>query len=450
MGNKAQKNNTVGAVILAAGMGTRMRSSRHKVLHEIGGLSMLGHVLSSLDTLSVAKRVVVVGAERGQVESAVDNVSFAVQDKQLGTGHAVQCARQALDGFDGDVLILYGDVPMVSAATMQKLIATRQENNHALVVLGFKADDPASYGRLVLGQDDNLEAIVEFKDASPSQKEINLCNSGIMVVGGEHLFPLLDKVSNNNAAGEYYLTDLVALARAEDNSVGVVTVAEDEVRGVNSRAELAEVEEIFQNNMRRNAMENGVTLLDPKSVYFSHDTKISPDVTVGQNVVFGKNVQVEVGAVIHAFSHIEGAKIGAGSKIGPYARLRPGANVGSNVKIGNFVEVKKSDIEDGAKISHLSYIGDASVGAGANIGAGTITCNYDGFSKYKTYIGSGAFIGSNTSLVAPVKIGDEATVGAGSTITGDVEAGALGVERSKQKNLKGWSTNFRDKQKGKK
>ncbi|MCK5041971.1 MAG: bifunctional UDP-N-acetylglucosamine diphosphorylase/glucosamine-1-phosphate N-acetyltransferase GlmU, partial [Sphingomonadales bacterium] len=387
MGNKAQKNNTVGAVILAAGMGTRMRSSRHKVLHEIGGLSMLGHVLSSLDTLSVAKRVVVVGAERGQVESAVDNVSFAVQDKQLGTGHAVQCARQALDGFDGDVLILYGDVPMVSAATMQKLIATRQENNHALVVLGFKADDPASYGRLVLGQDDNLDAIVEFKDASPSQKEINLCNSGIMVVGGEHLFPLLDKVSNNNAAGEYYLTDLVALARAEDNSVGVVTVAEDEVRGVNSRAELAEVEEIFQNNMRRNAMENGVTLLDPKSVYFSHDTKISPDVTVGQNVVFGKNVQVEVGAVIHAFSHIEGAKIGAGSKIGPYARLRPGANVGSNVKIGNFVEVKKSDIEDGAKISHLSYIGDASVGAGANIGAGTITCNYDGFSKYKTYIG---------------------------------------------------------------
>lgn len=447
MGNK--NNNSVGAVILAAGMGTRMRSSLHKVLHEIGGLSMLGHVLSALDALAIEKRVVVVGAAREQVEAATDNVSFAVQKNQLGTGDAVLSAREALDGFSGDILILYGDVPMVSSATMEKLIATRINNDHAIVVLGFRAADPASYGRLVMGDNETLEAIVEFKDATVKQKEINLCNSGIMVVSGESLFPLLDKVTNDNAAGEYYLTDLVTLATNEAKSVGVVVVDEDEVRGVNSRAELAQVEEIYQNKMRQEAMENGVTLLDPATVYFSYDTKISPDVTIAQNVVFGKNVEIEVGACVHAFSHLEGTKIGEGSSVGPYARLRPGTDIGKDVKIGNFVEVKKSTIEKGAKISHLSYIGDAKVGEKANIGAGTITCNYDGFNKYNTDIGSGVFIGSNTSLVAPVKIGDNATVGAGSVISVDVEAGSLGIERSKQKNLKGWSTSFRNKSKEK-
>lgn len=444
-----QNKNATGAIILAAGMGTRMRSSRHKVLHEIGGLSMLGHVLSSLDQLGIEKRVVVVGAGRDQVESAIDGVEFALQDKQLGTGHAVTCSHQALAGFDGDILILYGDVPMVSSATMDKLISSRRENNHSLVVLGFRAENPASYGRLVMGDDGNLSKIVEFKDATDAQRQINLCNSGIMMVSGDDLFPLLDKVNNKNAAGEYYLTDLVALARGDGKTVGVVEVAEDEVRGVNSKAELAEVEGIFQHNMRRTHMENGVTLLDPKTVYFSYDTQIGPDVTIGQNVVFGKNVKVAEGSIIHAFSHIDGANIAAGASIGPYARLRPGAEIGQQVKVGNFVEIKKSKIENGAKISHLSYIGDARVGEGANIGAGTITCNYDGYSKYKTDIGSRAFIGSNTSLVAPVKIGDGATVGAGSTITGDIEVGALGVSRSKQKNIAGWSDNFRDKQRKK-
>lgn len=447
MVNKTKKNADIAAIILAAGMGTRMRSKTHKVLHPIAGLPMVSHVLASLDILGIKKRILVVGAEREQVEGALSGVEFAVQDEQLGTGHAVLSSRECFTGFSGNALVLYGDVPLVRPQTIQKMIDSLDDNkNHALTALGFRAMNPAEYGRMVKAADGSLEAIVEYKDASSAEREINICNSGIMAVRGELLFALLDKVKNNNAAKEYYLTDLVALAKADGHSVGLVETDENEVKGINSKAELAEVEKIFQNRMRAQAMADGVTLLDPDSVYFSHDTKWSSDVTIGQNVVIGNGVRLEEGANVLAFSHLEGCVVGNNSSVGPYARLRPGVDIGTGVKIGNFVEIKKSSIGDGAKISHLSYIGDADVGAQANIGAGTITCNYDGFNKFQTIIGKGAFIGSNTALVAPVKVGTGATVGAGSTITNDVEADALGIERSKQKNYSGWSRKFRDKQ----
>ena len=445
---KGKNNTPVAAIVLAAGMGTRMHSNLHKVLHPIGGLPMISHVLSALDKISVAKRVVVVGAERQQIENAIAGVDFSIQDKQLGTGHAVLSSREYLDEFDGNVLILYGDVPLVSSETMQNLLNSLGDNGsgHTICVLGFRAEDPAQYGRLILAKDNSLEAIVEYKDATSAQRKIDLCNSGIMAVRGKHLFPLLDKISNSNAAGEYYLTDLVALANNDSHTVGVVEVDENEVRGINSKAELAGVENIFQNRMRMQAMNDGVTLLDPTSVYFSHDTSWSSDVTIAQNVVIGTGVTLKEGATVHAFSHLQDCVVGKNAAVGPFVRLRPGADIGESAKIGNFVEVKKSKIGVGVKISHLSYIGDADIGEGANIGAGTITCNYDGFNKFKTIIGEGAFIGSNTALVAPVNIGDGATVGAGSVITGNVEKDALGIERNKQRNIKDWSRKFRDKQ----
>ncbi|QJR03396.1 bifunctional UDP-N-acetylglucosamine diphosphorylase/glucosamine-1-phosphate N-acetyltransferase GlmU [Sphingobium yanoikuyae] len=430
-------------VILAAGQGTRMKSGTHKVLHPIAGRPMLLHLLASVADLLPERQVVVVGAGREQVEKAVEGsgVAIAVQDQQLGTGHAVAQAHDALAGFAGDVLILYGDVPLVSGATMKAMLdrLSRGDEPRA-VVLGFRPDDAAAYGRIIADGQGIIEKMVEFKDASEAERAVTLCNSGLMAVRASDLFVLLDQIGNNNAAGEYYLPDIIMLPGA--NSAVIETEAW-EVAGVNSRAELAGVEAVWQDRRRAEAMREGVTLVAPQTVFFSHDTVLGRDVTVEPNVVFGPGVTIADNVVIHAFSHLEGATVASGADIGPYARLRPGADIGPKAKVGNFVEIKKARLDEGAKVNHLSYIGDASVGAAANIGAGTITCNYDGFFKYKTQIGAGAFIGSNSALVAPATIGDGAIVAAGSVVTKPVPADALCLVRPQQESKPGWAAAFR-------
>jgi bifunctional UDP-N-acetylglucosamine pyrophosphorylase / glucosamine-1-phosphate N-acetyltransferase len=445
------RKNNIGSIILAAGMGTRMKSACHKVLHPIGGLPLISHVLGSLDKLDIEKRVIVVGAERQQVIEAVGEADFVIQEPQLGTGHAVMAAGEAFSGFKGDILILYGDVPMVRAQTMQALLEARAQSSDggpavALAVLGFRPQDTASYGRMILNKDGDLDSIVEYKDASQTERAVELCNSGIMAVDGSLLFDLLAQISDDNANNEYYLTDIVAAARNSGFRVAVTEASEEEVMGVNSRADLAQAEAIFQARKRAEAMAGGASLTNPQSVYFSYDTKLGSDVSIEPNVFFGRGVNIGDNVSILAFSHLEGTTVASGASVGPFARLRQGTELGENVKIGNFVETKKAVIGEGAKISHLSYIGDANIGKMSNIGAGTITCNYDGFNKHLTDIGEGAFIGSNTSLVAPVKIGDGAIVGAGSTVTQDVEDNALAVERSEQKEVTGWATKYRDRQ----
>ena len=443
---------TIGAIILAAGKGTRMKSDLHKVLHPVGGRPMLLTLMDTLKKLDTARKVVIVGAGREQVEAAVSaedaNVSFALQEPQLGTGHAVMCGREAMQDMDGDTLILYGDVPLIKAETLEEMIRVRRASCEggkapSAVVLGFTPKDAAAYGRLVTKADGSLESIVEYKDASDDERAITLCNSGIMCVDNSLLFSMLDDVNNDNAAKEYYLTDLVAVARGRGLGVAVVETSVQEVMGINSRAELADAEKLFQNRARRAAMDGGASMTDPDSVFLNYDTVIGRDVMIEPNVVFGPGVTVADGAIIYAFSHLEGASVGKNTKIGPFARLRPGTVVEEGAKIGNYVEVKKSIIEAGAKVNHFTYIGDARIGEKANIGAGTITCNYDGFNKYKTDIGAGAFIGSNSSLVAPVTIGDGAIVGAGSVITGKVAADALAVTRADQKEKAGWAARFR-------
>ena len=431
------------AIILAAGQGTRMKSSLHKVLHPIAGKAMLLHLLDSLAELSPARTVVVVGARREQVEAAVAGrgVAIASQSPQLGTGHAVQQAEPALAGFHGDILILYGDAPLVTATTMARLREALSDDVDA-VVLGFRPTDAGAYGRII-ADGGIIRKMVEFKDASPTERAVTLCNSGLMAVRAEALFALLARVGNDNAAGEYYLPDVIGLVIADGGTARVIETAADEVAGVNSRAELASVEAIWQARRRAAAMADGVTLIDPDSVFFAHDTTIDIDVTIEPFVVFGPGVSIATGTIIHAHSHIEGAAIGKNAEIGPFARLRPGTVLAQGVKIGNFVETKKAVFEAGAKANHLSYIGDASVGAKANIGAGTITCNYDGFFKYRTTIGAGAFIGSNSELVAPVTIGDGAIVAAGSTVTADVPADALALVRPPQIAKSGWAAAFR-------
>ncbi|MDG1995809.1 MAG: bifunctional UDP-N-acetylglucosamine diphosphorylase/glucosamine-1-phosphate N-acetyltransferase GlmU [Emcibacteraceae bacterium] len=430
-------------VILAAGKGTRMKSNLHKVLHPIGGRPMLEHLMAAVDELSPLKKIIVVGAGKGQVEAAIgDRAQIVLQEPQNGTGHAVKMTRDALDGFNGRVLILYGDVPMVSVQTMNEMV----KHTADVVVLGFKPNDAKQYGRLKVNQAGNLDAIVEYKDANDAERSIDLCNSGIMTINGKHMFDLLDAINNNNAAGEYYLTDVVEIANSLKLKCAVTLANLEEVTGINSRSELADVEKMYQQSRRQYFMDEGVSLIDPDTVYFSHDTKVGQDVTIGPNVFFGPGVTIDGNVTINAFCHIEGAKIGSGSSIGPFARLRPDAKLAENVKVGNFVEIKKADIEAGAKVSHLSYIGDARVGKNANIGAGTITCNYDGYFKYHTTIGEGAFIGSNSALVAPVNIGDGAIIGAGSVITNVVESDALSITRAKQRTLGGWAASFRIKQ----
>ncbi|WP_097063817.1 bifunctional UDP-N-acetylglucosamine diphosphorylase/glucosamine-1-phosphate N-acetyltransferase GlmU [Sphingomonas guangdongensis] len=441
------------AIILAAGQGTRMKSDLHKVLHPLAGRPMLLHLVASVAELSPAHTVAVVGARREQVEAAVapHGVTIAHQAEQLGTGHAVAQARAALDGFDGDVLILYGDVPLVRAETMRAMIARlHADDAPASVVLGFRPADPGAYGRIIADGDGRIAKMVEFKDASTEERAVMLCNSGLMAVRTADLWALLDRVTNDNAAGEYYLPDIVMLAAADGRSSAVVETAADEVAGVNSRAELAAVEARWQAARRTQAMADGATLLAPETVWFSWDTAVGRDVLIEQNVVFGPGVSVADGATVHAFSHLEGAKVAGGASIGPYARLRPGAAIGAGARVGNFVEIKNAVFGAGAKANHLSYIGDASVGAGANIGAGTITCNYDGFGKYRTQVGAGAFVGSNSALVAPVAIGDGAIVAAGSVITRDVPADALGVVRGVQEVKSGWAAQFRDRMRARK
>lgn len=438
----------VAAVILAAGKGTRMKSDLHKVLHPIAGRPMLLHLIASAAALAPARTVVVVGAGREQVERAVAplGVATVTQAEQLGTGHAVRQAEAALAGFDGDVLILYGDVPLVGSATMRRMLdALHGGGDPAMVVLGFRPADPAAYGRVIADADGRIAKMVEYKDASAEERAVTLCNSGLMAVRSADLFRLLAKIGNDNAAGEYYLPDIVMLAGAEGGFARVIEADANEVAGVNSRAELAAVEAQWQVARRAQAMVDGATLIAPETVWFAHDTVVGRDVTIEPNVFFGPGVSIGDGAVIHAFSHIEGAIVSARAEIGPYARLRPGAEIGVKAKVGNFVEVKKAKLGEGAKANHLTYLGDAEIGAGANIGAGTITCNYDGFFKYRTEIGAGAFIGSNSALVAPVKIGDGAIVGAGSVIVGDVESDALALTRAPQDAKPGWARRFRER-----
>jgi len=435
-------------VILAAGQGTRMRSDTHKVLHPIASRPLLLHLLDSVDALGADKRVVVVGKGREQVEAAIAgrDVAIAVQAEQKGTGHAVQQAEGALADYDGPVIVLYGDTPFVESRTLRRMLDRLDgEGGPGVVVLASSPADPLKYGRIILGDGDRIAKMVEFKDATEEERAVRLCNSGMMAVRSQDLFRWLERVGNDNAAGEYYLPDIVNIAAAEGRDAVVIEGDPYEAAGVNSRAELAHLELEWQRRRREQALDEGATLIDPESVWFAYDTKLGRDVTVEPHVVFGPGVEIADGATIHAFSHIEGAIIGAKASIGPFARIRPGTRLAERTKVGNFVELKKADIGEGAKVNHLSYVGDASVGARANIGAGTITCNYDGFGKYRTVIGEGAFIGSNTALVAPVSIGEGAIVGAGSVITRDVDADSLAVERNEQKGIAGWARRFRER-----
>ncbi len=437
--------NKICAVVLAAGQGTRMKSGLPKVLHKVAGRPMVCHLLATVDALNAEKAVVVVGPGMERVAEAVVPHSVAVQHKQLGTGDAVKAARDELQDFQGSVLVLYGDTPLIKKETLEEMIRLR-ENGASVVVLGFEPADPGRYGRLIV-KDGVLEKIVEFKDASEQEKAVRLCNSGVMCLDGEKLFGWLDRLKNDNAAGEYYLTDVVAMARSEGCSAVVVIGTEEEMAGANSRADLAMIEGIIQKHLRAKFLDQGVTMTDPDSVYFSYDTVLGRDVTIEPSVIFEPGCVVEGDVEIKGFCHFEGTHIRSGAKVGPFARLRPGADIGSECHIGDFVEIKNATIETGAKVNHLSYIGDARIGAKTNIGAGTITCNYDGYFKSKTDIGAGAFIGSDTVIVAPCSIGDGAMTAAGSVITKDVPADAMAVARGKQTALDGWAEKFREQKK---
>ncbi|GMM62026.1 bifunctional UDP-N-acetylglucosamine diphosphorylase/glucosamine-1-phosphate N-acetyltransferase GlmU [Novosphingobium sp. IK01] len=439
-------------VVLAAGKGTRMKSDLHKVLHPIAGRPMLAHLMASAAGLAPARQVVVAGHGREQLEKALgDSATIAVQEPQLGTGHAVLQARAALAGFEGDVLILYGDVPFVRTQTMAAMIERlHAPDAPAVVVLGFAPEDPLQYGR-VIAQDGRVLKMVEHKDASEAERACTLCNSGLMAVKGADLFALLDQVGNANAQGEYYLTDIVNVANAQGKTCAVVVTDDpDEVAGINSRAELAAAEGRWQARRRLQAMADGTSLVAPETVWFAYDTVLGRDVTVEQNVVFGPGVTVADHVVIHAFCHLEGCRVESGVSVGPFARLRPGAALEEGSRVGNFVEVKNSRLGKGAKANHLTYLGDADVGAGANIGAGTITCNYDGYFKYRTVIGERAFIGSNSALIAPVRIGADAIVAAGSAVSRDVSDGELRLVRGEQLVKPGWADRFHDAMKRKK
>jgi len=441
------------AIVLAAGKGTRMKSDLHKVLHPIAGRPMLHHLLATVDGLTPAKKIVVVGAGRDQVEGALGgSAETCLQEPQQGTGHAVQQARQQLGDFRGDVLVLYGDVPFVRGETMEAMLdRLHAEDAPKVVVLGFEPANPLRYGRVVADNQGRIAKMVEYKDASEEERGCRLCNSGLMAARAEDMFALLERVGNENAQGEYYLPDIVNIAIADgDTCAAVTTDRPEEVAGINSRAELAAAEAQWQDLKREEAMNAGVTLRAPETVFFSYDTELAPDVTVEPNVVFGPGVSVEKGARVRAFSHLEGARVGEDCEVGPYARLRPGAVMEKGAKVGNFVEMKKATLGEGAKASHLTYLGDAEVGAGANIGAGTITCNYDGYFKYRTVIGERAFIGSNSALIAPVKIGADAIVAAGSAVSRDVEAGELRMVRAEQMVKPGWADRFHDTMKKKK
>jgi len=426
-------------VLLAAGQGTRMKSDRPKVLHEVAGRALFAHALASAGELDIDRRIVVVGSGAEAVAAAAEaedpRIVTVEQREQLGTGHAVARARDALTGAGGDTVVLYGDTPFIRPETLAAMAAQR-ERGADIVVLGFEAADPGRYGRLVT-EGEALLKIVEFKDASSEEREVILCNSGVIMAETETLLDLVAATGNDNASGEYYLTDIVEIGRAQGLGAVVVTCDEAETLGVNSRADLAAAEAAFQARARATALEDGVTLVAPETVFFSFDTVVGRDALIEPNVVFGPGVTVETGATIRAFSHLEGAHVSAGAIVGPFARLRPGAEVGNDARVGNFVEIKNAEIGEGAKVPHLSYVGDAGIGAAANLGAGTITCNYDGVSKHRTEIGSRAFIGSNTMLVAPVRVGAGAVTASGTVVTKDVPDGDLAIGRSEQSNKPG-------------
>lgn len=429
------------AIILAAGQGTRMKSDLPKVLHAVGGRPMIDWAIAAASEIGAARIVVVTGAHApavgDHVTAKLGSGAVAVQDPPLGTAHAVRAAEGALADFDGDVVVLYGDAPFVPADRLERLFTQRSGGN--LVVLGFEAADPTGYGRIVRGDDGSVDRIVEQKDANETERAVKLVNSGVLCADARTLFKLLAQIGNDNAKGEYYLTDVVAVGRANGSATHVLIGEEADALGVNSRVELAAAETIFQARTRKAAMEAGVTMIDPATVYFSYDTELAPDVVIEPNVFFGLGCKVGKGAHIYANCHFEQAEIGPNANVGPFARFRPGTKLADKAKVGNFVEIKNANLGPGAKVNHLSYIGDADVGARANVGAGTITCNYDGFFKYRTTIGEEAFIGSDTALVAPVKVGARAYTGSGSVITKDVPDGGLAVARGRQANIEGWA-----------
>jgi bifunctional UDP-N-acetylglucosamine pyrophosphorylase/glucosamine-1-phosphate N-acetyltransferase len=426
------------AIILCAGKGTRMCSDLPKVLHPLAGRPMLSHLLDTLSELSLAQTTVVIGENMDAVANIAQPHPAVVQSKQLGTGHAVLAARQMLadprGDFSGDVLVLFGADPLIKVETITQLIKVRRTSpNPTIVVLGFEALNPSAYGRFLLNKHGSIDKNFVAKDATEEQLNISLCNSGAMLIDGAHLWSLLERIRAANTKGEYYLTDIVALARADGLRTSVVIGEEEELLGIDDRIDLASAEDQLQNQLRLRAMRGGATLIDPESIFFSYDTKIGYDVNIGPNVVFGPGVTIGNNVTILSFCHIEGTDVANGVKIGPFARLRPGVQIASDAHIGNFVEIKAATIDAGAKINHLSYVGDAYVGIKANIGAGTITCNYNGEDKNKTNIGKQAFIGSNVSLVAPISIGDGAIIGAGSVITKDVSNESLALTRPEQK-----------------
>ena len=433
------------AIVLAAGEGTRMRSALPKVMHAIAGRSLLAHVLRAVAETKVTAAAVVVGPHQEAVAAEAERVLPAaqcfVQHERRGTAHAALAARPALERKPDDILIVYGDTPLIRAETLNELRAPLAAGA-AVVVLGFRPTDPAGYGRLVV-DGDKLIAIREEADASETEKAIGLCNGGIMALAGAHALSILDRIGDNNRKREFYLTDAVEIARSMKLDAAVVEAEEYDVRGINTKAQLAEAEAVLQKRLRHAALEAGVTMVAPETVFLSADTNFGKDVVIEPYVVFGEKVTVEDGAVIHAFSHLAGALVGKKCSVGPFARLRPGTRLGEGARIGNFVETKEAAIGDGAKVNHLSYIGDAAVGANANVGAGTITCNYDGTAKHRTTIGQNAFIGSNTALVAPVEVGDGAYVGSGSVITGNVPADALAIGRARQVVKENWATRLR-------
>jgi len=445
---------SISVIILAAGKGTRMKSSLPKVLHKIANREMLNLVIDTAQQINPDNIAIVISQEMEKFTSDIakqhpkTDLIFAIQDKQLGTANAVEAGLKSLKKIGNVVLVLYGDTPLIKASTLRMMIEniSKQENTqkNVICVLGFNCNEENKYGRLVADQN-RLDRIVEFKDASPQEKKITLCNSGVLAIDGSKISKLLSTINNQNASGEYYLTDIVGSATKQNLSCGFIPTDKKEVMGVNSREELAKAEKIKQKEIRQNFMEAGVTMPNPKSVYFSFDTQIANDVIIHPNVVFGTRVEIATNVEIKSFSHIEGAKISSGAIVGPFARIRPETTIGEDARIGNFVEIKKSTIKKGAKINHLSYVGDAEIGEESNVGAGTITCNYDGYKKFKTKIGKKVFIGSNTALIAPVNIDDGAVIGAGSVICEDVKKNDLTICRSKQKNIKNGGKNYHQK-----
>lgn len=431
------------SIILAAGKGTRMKSVLPKVMHNLGGMPIIRHVTESCRKAGIDDIYVVIAEGMNDVADAVAPFKTVIQKNQNGTGDAVMAARDALNNFDGPVLVLAGDVPFIRAETLTALVDASHETG--LAVLGFEAKDPTGYGRFITKFKDTVSEIVEDRDCTPDQKKITLCNAGHFCVDGKRLFQWLEKINNNNAQGEYYLTDIVSVAAAEDIACKFVTAPEDEVMGINSRIQLAQAENILQTRLRQNAMENGVTMIDPSCVYLCADTVLAADVIIEPNVFFGPGVTIGTGTIIHSFSHIEGAKIGEKTSVGPFARIRPKSVIGNEAHVGNFVEVNRSELKTGSKAKHMSYLGDVTIGEKSNIGAGTVFANYDGYNKLHTSLGQNVFIGSNSTIVAPVTIGDGAYIAAGGTITMDIEADALAIARNRPVIRDGWAAEHRAK-----